>query len=444
MKKFLLTFACSAALIFGFKFLIPHAHAQGPDVLTLNEAMSHVYQTNPTLLAAREELEENRELYPQAKAGWLPTLGAESSIFATDIENSNFGNGDGATTKDFSVTLDQPIFRGGRTFAETSQARNLIKAAEYILLQEEQGTYLRTAIVYMDLLRDAHIYTLRQENENILQQELTAAQERHNYGEATITDVHQAEVRFQRARADRIAAQGNLDESEAAFIEVVGHLPPSVVKPELDFTLPTEIEEMVFMAENQNPEIWIAKYQHAAAKDNVDAIMRELFPQISGFASYNKQYDPQPGIISSSETQTIGLRATLALYQGGATRSRIRESKRAAKRQEYTIEEIQRRVRRDITSNWNNYAASRAETYSRMAEIEAAEMALEGVREESRLGQRTTLDILDADKDVIDARVSLAQAIRNEVVAGYTLAARLGMLQSAQGSDQDERSAATE
>lgn len=187
---------------------------------------------------------------------------------------------------------------------------------------------------------------------------------------------------------------------------------------------------MIAMAETANPDIWIAKYKHQASEHDIDAVLRELFPQISAFASYNKQYDPQPGIVADSETQTIGLRATLALYEGGSTRSRIREARRASYRQKYEVERVRQEIRQEITSSWRSYLSAQAEKKSRKAEIKAAEMALEGVREEMHLAQRTVLDILDADQEVIDAKVAMARAERNEIVAKHSLAANLNMLET--------------
>ncbi|MAE50707.1 MAG: hypothetical protein CMH27_02745 [Micavibrio sp.] len=416
------------AVIF-FLSLHEYAHAQDNAAYPkLAQIFAHVHDRNPSLKAAQEELSETRELYPQARAGWLPSLDAEASIFATTIENSNFSTGDGATTKNLSVNVNQPIIRGGRTFAETARARALIRAGEALLTQRMQEIYLQAAVAYADLYRDAEIWRLRQDNVDILAKELDAAQERYALGESTITGIHQAKVRYQRAQGALIEASADLESSEARFFEVAQMRPEGLFRPVYNVQFPDQLETIIQMAERQNPEIWIADYQQKAAEHNVDAVLRELFPQISAFANYNKQYDPQPGITEQSETQTIGLRATLALYQGGATRSRMREARRSAKRQWYEIQEIKNRIRQETTSNWHSYLAARRVTNSRQMEIESAVLALNGVREEARLGQRTILDILDADAELIEARIALANAQHDEVVSQFALAASLAMI----------------
>lgn len=419
-------------LAFGLILLTPiYAAAQQNDAayLQLQTIISKVYENNPTLLAAREELKQTQELYPQARAGWLPSVNGEASIFATDIENSNFGNGDGATTKDYTLSVDQAIWRGGRTFAETARAKDLIRAGMAVLNQAEQDILQDALTAYIDLIQDTDLLELRLQNEDILLRELQAAWERMDIGDITDTDVQQAKSRLSRARSSRIAAQSNLDISKAQFEEIVGMpAPEKLMIPYINIDLPHTIEDMLDLAARQNPELLIIQYEQRASEHNADATFRELLPQVSAFASMNRQYDPQPGIIDESNTETIGLRARISFYEGGATRSRIREARHIAKRQHYQIQETRRRIRQEVISNWRSYKAAKDQTENRKQEIEASEKALKGVREEARIGQRTVLDILDADEEVINAKADLARARRDEKISRYALANSLGLL----------------
>jgi outer membrane protein len=401
----------------------------GTNYTNLTDVLQHVYRHNPTLLAAREELEETMELYPQAQAGWLPTIEAEASIFTTEIESSNFSSGDGATTKDMTLSLNQPIWRGGRTFAETAQAQKLIEAGHFLLRQAEQDILLATAVSYSDVLRDREILELLIQNERLLMDELDATQERLSLGDVTKTDLYQVKSRLSRAQTDVVSARNDLAISEAEFQAIAGFaLPDKIYVSYVDFAFPAGLDKTIQMADSKNPSIQIARLQESAAQYGAKAVFRELLPQLSAFASVNRQYDPQPGIVDHSETETVGLRATLALYQGGATRSRVREAKSVAKRRAHLIEQARRSVIEDVTSNWKSWHAAKAETENRKVEIEAAEMALKGVREESQLGQRTVLDILDAEQEIIEAKVALSRARRNEATSQFQLAETLGML----------------
>lgn len=395
----------------------------------IGSIIQYTYDHNPTLLAAREELKATKELYPQARSNWRPTLSAEASLYSTDVESSNFGSADGATTKDLSLNLDQPIWRGGRTFAEVDRAHDLIKVGEATLRQAEQDIFIDAITAYLNTIRDQQLLNLRAQNKDILLKELKAAWARKEIGDITDTDVQQAKARLSRAQSEHEQAKADYAISKAEFQQIIG-LPArtdlSLLYP--DFNLSEDPDKLFEFAEHYNPEIISAIYQHKASSHFSDATFRELFPQISAFASMNKQYDPQPGIVDETTTETIGLRATLTLYQGGATRSRVREAKNNQKRREYQIEETKRRIKQEVIANLRSYISAKSQTENRKEEIEAAAFALKGVKIEASEGQRSVLDILDADQELINAKASLIRAQRNEALMQYALASSLGLL----------------
>lgn len=396
---------------------------------TLERIFRHVYEHSPTLLASRAKLRALHELHPQALSGWRPTVEAQTSIYSTDIDSSNFSGATGATTKSVELSVNQPLYRGGKTTDETKKAQNQIKAGYARLLQDEQDAFLKTAIAYMNVIRDRVLLNLRINNEKLLEQELHAIEERYNSGDLTKTDVQQAKSRLARARAEHVSASGILEDSRASFEAIVGFPPDDTLyMPNSYFIFPASIEEMIAAAENDNPAIISSKNEHAAAENLVDSRFDELLPQISAFASYNKEFDPQPGIIDQSETQTIGIRAKLMLYQGGYIRSLVREAKNTATQRYMEIGETRDAVSQDITSNWKSLESARAEIVARNEEINATQQALEGVREEEHMGERTVLDILDAEQEVLDAQAALTRAQRDQIVSSFALAAALGLL----------------
>ena len=404
--------------------------AQAQDTATdFRDILRHVYEHNPHLQAARAELRAVHELYPQALSGWRPSLNLESSLYATDIENSNFGRADGTTTKDVTLSLDQPLFRGGRTFAETKKANSLIRAGYAVMLQAEQGVFFDTIRVIADVVRDRTLLSLRQNNERLMVEELDVVRARLEGGELTKTDEKQAETRLARSISEKTVAQANLESSIARFEETVGYLPPDNLSlPDLIFNFTGTQQEMIELAEQDNPEVQAARHISFAADHEIDAVFRELMPQILAFASYNKQYDPQPGIIDDSQAETIGIRASLPLYQGGHTRSRVREAKSTANQRAIEVEKTMRRIRQQVIRDLNSLRAARTEISSRSTEVEAAEFAQEGVRAEAQLGERTVLDILDADQELLDAKAALISVKRDEVIHHYALATNLGIL----------------
>ena len=421
-------FFCLPFLIYGIPPAIAEDSSQSGNA-TLEQVLRHVYVNSPELEASRAELRALHELHPQALAGWKPTAEVETSVYATDIDSSNFANADGATTKDINVRINQPLYRGGKTTAETERSYSLIKAGYARFLQKEQEVFLRATTAYMDVLRDRTLLNLRINNEKILGEELAAVRERHNAGDVTQTDVRQAEARLARARAEHVAASGQLESSRAAFEAITGFAPnETLYVPGTSVQFPSVIEEMVSRAETENPALAISVNQHEAAQNDIDARFSELLPQVSAFASYNKQFDPQPGVIDESETKTIGVRAKIPLYEAGFVRSRVREAKSIASQRNQEVNEQRRLIRRDITDNWKTLESARAEIAARNAETDAARAALEGVREEAKMGERTVLDVLDADQDVLSAEAALARAHHDEVIASYALAAAIGWL----------------
>ncbi len=422
-------------LLLSFLLLSPthlHAAEEQPDHQNFFQVLRHVYHTHPGLNAAREKLAETKELYPQATSGWRPTLGAEAGIFTTDIDNSNFGGGDGATTKDYSVTLDQPIWQGGKTFAETRRARALINAGEAYLHQAEQDILLEAIRAMLNVKRDVQLYNLRLKNQENIQGQRNGARARFDGGELTITDVDQAKGRLARADSAVINAKRAMDISMAEFEQITGLSADNVPSvPMLDFQFPDGIDELLAAADSQNPDLWIARYEQNAAEHGIDSVFRELLPRLSAYAAYNKSYDPQPGIITSSAVETLGLRAVIPLYQAGTTRSRLRQAKHSAKRSTYEAEDLQRQIRQDVLRNYRILTSAADEEEYRMIEITAAESTMHGVEEEAKLGQRTVLDILDASNDIITSQTALVGTKYQGELSNYLLAANLGLLNAA-------------
>lgn len=408
--------------------------AQSPEPVPDNKAgfidiLRHVYEFNPSLRATRAELQGIHELYPQALAGYRPSLTLESNIYAKNIDGKSVGVHDGTTTKDVTLSLSQPLFRGGRTTAEVARANSTIKAAYAGLLQGEQVIFLQTITAIADVIRDRTLVDLRENNEQLLTEELKAARARMNAGDLTRTDATQAEARLARAVSEKISGQNTLNASTARFEELVGYLPPDHLEfPRLIFHFPATRQAMIAIAEQNNPEIEMAVHSFAAAGHAVDATFRELMPQISAFATYSKEYDPQPGGVEDVAAQTIGIRASVPLYEAGSTRSRVREAKDTARQREIEIEKTKRRIAQMIVGDSNGLSAAQAEIISRIAQIDAAQAAREGVGEEAHLGERTVLDILNADQELLDAKAARIIAERNEIVRHYSLAADLGML----------------
>lgn len=400
---------------------------------TLGEALSSAYKSNPTIQAARAELRAVQEQLPQAYAGWKPTLAVDGTITAADIDGSNFGGADGATDKDIAFSLNQPIFRGGQTFAEVKAAKAVIQSQISALRSTEQNILLASVTAFMDVLRDQHLLNLEENNRDVIDRQREAAEIRYEVGELTKTDASQARARLARAESDVITVRGDLRGAEAVFQQVIGYKPEKLEEPSATLLkegeiLPATLEEAIKRAEASSPVVLASVFAHKAAKEDVNDVFGELLPEIGLNAMWNRTRDPQPGIVPEQTVRTIGLSATLPLYEAGATRSRIRQAKYTANQRFIQIAEVKRDIRQQVITAWEDLQASKAEIMSRTAEVEAAKIANEGVNSEAEYGSRTVLDALDADQELLDAQVALVTAQRDKVVAEFTLLSVLGAI----------------
>jgi TolC family type I secretion outer membrane protein len=329
--------------------------------------------------------------------------------------------------KSGSVTLTQPVYSGGRTVAGTSSAENQVMAERARLISTEQNILLAVATAYMEVLRDQVVLKLNIKNEDVLAHQLGATRDQFEVGEVTLTDVSQAEARLARAKADRILAEGVLESSRAAYLNVVGVRPEILANPEPLKGLPATSEDAHAIALEENPDVVAAHYEELASRDNVREVTGELLPSIDIVGEVSRSRDSSQRKSFTDRVQIMA-ELTVPLYQAGSVTSRVREAKQTASQRRMEIHKEQRNAVESTTRAWESLKTARAQIGSIEAAIKANTIALEGVREEAKVGARTVLDILDAEQEYLDSRVALVRAQRDEFVAGYELMSAIGRL----------------
>lgn len=398
---------------------------------SLYDVLAIAYQNNPTIRAARAELKVVEEQLAQAQSGFLPNVTANADILHTDVKtdgNSPITSDGGNVSKSASINLTQPVFRGGSTYANIAQAKNIITVQRFALSAIEQEVLYNSVVAYMDLYQNRAVLALQENNARLLKEELEQAQARFTVGELTKTDVSQSEARLASATAAVADARSNLASALAIFRERIGGEPPSDLGyPVIKFKIPENIEEALALSQTNNREIIQAQYQKKAANSYVKSVKGELLPQVNAIGTLDKVYD-QSDFIDEQRQAAIGLTASVPLYSGGATRSRIREAKKSALQRHEEIHVVQERVKQEVISNWSLWQAAKATIKARMAQVEANKVAQEGVEYELEFGERTTLDALNAHQELLEAQVELIQSKRNEAVAGFSVARSLGLL----------------
>jgi TolC family type I secretion outer membrane protein len=404
-------------------------HAGPVGATTLTEALATTYRTNPDLKAARRELGAINEAVPQALSGWRPQVSISGSVGkqALESESQNF-TGDATTTPvQGQFEVRQPLYRGGRNNANTERAVSQVGAQRARLMRTEQDVLLRTVRSYMDVWRDQAILRLNRTNVERLRRQLQATQDRFDVGEVTRTDVSQAKSRLQRAIADRVEAQGALESSRAVYKEVVGRPPEQLEQPSSPENLPDSVTAAVETALAQNPQTRAARFAEIAARRNVRSITGELLPDAELVARASRSANSTSSE-SSSETLEVLAQISVPLYQRGAVFSRMREAKQTANQRRLQLRGQKRQVEQEAVSAWEDLQAARARIDAIEAQVRSAEIALDGVRQESQVGARTVLDVLDAEQELLNAEVDLIRAQRDEIVAAYSLLAALGRL----------------
>lgn len=394
------------------------------------EALASAYQTNPTLLAARAELRAVNEGVPQELSNYRPFVSLDGSAGVQEIDRNQ---GDGSETTypiEASVGLSQPLYRGGRTTAGVARAEAEVQAQRAILLSTEQGVLLAAVTAYMNVWRDEAVLRLTVNNEKVLMRQLEATQDRFDVGELTRTDVAQAESRLARATAERIGAEGDLTASFAVFEEIIGIPAVSVAPPGPLEGLPASESETVSAALEGNPDIAAAVFAERAAQDRVRGSEGELYPEVSLSAELLHSENDFSRDSETNLAQVLAI-VSIPLYQQGFVSSQVREDKQVANQRRIEIEQTRRRIRQDCTDAWEQLITARAQIRSFTAETRATLIALEGVREENSVGQRTILDVLDAEQEYLDAQINLTRAQRDETVAGYRVFQCLGRLTAA-------------
>ena len=281
---------------------------------------------------------------------------------------------------------------------------------------------------FVDVVRDQSVVRLRESNVHVLTRELTATEARRAAREVTRTDVAQAKARRARAISQLDQARANLKSSRAAFEKAAGH-PPTHLSPPTPpgKFLPRSLEEALAVGEKENPNVVAALYREQAARHTIERIRGELLPEVRLEASYQNRFNAAT-TLHEQEVGTVSGRLTVPLYEGGETYARVRAAKHTHISRLQEIEQARSETQATVTQAWSRYGATRAQLKSDQVQVEANRTALEGVREEERVGQRTLLDLLNAEQELLDAEVQLVITRRDLIVAAYTLIAQTGRL----------------
>ncbi|MFC3226717.1 TolC family outer membrane protein [Marinibaculum pumilum] len=397
---------------------------------TLTDALVETYRTNPSLEAQRAALRATDENVPQALSGWRPSVSVSSSIGKSRVSTDNAligGPNRTLTPISNSLTVSQPVYSGGVTSASTRAAEAQVEAARATLTSTEQSVLLNTVTAYFDVLQNQALVRLQQNNVQVLERQLEASEDRFRVGEITRTDVAQAEARLSLARSNLITAEGNLVNSRATYEQAVGRLPGALETPDLPPDLPGTVESAIEESLNINPTLQQAKFTELQSRHTIRATSGQLLPSVSVSGTAQQDRDTSQQDLTTNNFSLIAS-VSVPLYQSGSVYSSVRQARQLNSQDRIEIDQARRNVVQSVTQAWENLQTARSTIEAQRAQIAANRIALDGVIQEAQVGTRTTLDVLNAEQELLQAQVSLVQAERNEYVSAYTLLSSIGRL----------------
>jgi outer membrane protein len=406
---------------------VPAARAE-----TVGGALAKAYLNNPDINQQRAAVRVSDENIPKANAGFLPTVSGEADVAAqqfnaqgTDVGNvhvTSFPRGAG-------LTVNQNVWNGNRTINSVREAESGVLGAREQLRNTEQNVLLSAVTFYMDVLRDTAILDLDRNNVDVLREQLRQTQDRFNVGEVTRTDVAQAEASLAGSQATALTAQSTLQASMANYRRVMGDEPQSLspVAP-LVKQLPRTLPEAVAISQVEHPAIVAMLHGIDAAALNVKVVEGALYPTVGLTGQVAKRYDLLDAPNNQALQASIMGQVTVPIYEGGVTYAATRQAKEQLGQQQLQTDLERDNVRAAVVADWGANQNSLGILKAAKSQVEAAEVALAGVREEAKVGQRTTLDVLNAQQTLLNARVQLVTAQHDQVVNSYTLLSSIGRL----------------
>jgi outer membrane protein len=412
--------------------LVPHPGAAE----TLESALIYAYRNNPQLNAERAALRAVDESVPQALADYRPRVSATADLGAQyNNEKGRSGERKKIATipRGVGLTASQTLLNGFQTGNRVRTAENQVLAARESLRVMEQMVLLDAAAAYMDVMRDGAIVEFQLRNVQVLDAEVSETRDRLSAGQGSATDVAQSQSRLAAARFQLLTAQASLYGSRANYERVIG-LEPGRLSPAspVDRLLPAKLDLAIAVARAENPSIVAAMYGADIALLQTKIAEGALYPSLMLEANVQRRFDAFPmtdvGFPASVFQASVVSRVTVPIYQGGGEYAAIRQSKEVAGRKRFDLESVRKQARASVIRSWWLLDSAKAQIEAAKLQVSAAELAFTGMRDEARSGQRRTLDLLNAQQELVNARVVNVGAQRDRVLASYSALAAVGRL----------------
>lgn len=423
---------------------------------TLSGALLRAYRTSPVLSSGRAGVRAQDENVPRALSLMRPRVKTDAFLglqrrrsitVGTDITNGDFlepsymvtTQNNRSLPRSAILSVEQPVFDGFKASNSAHAAETNVFAARQRLRLLEQRVLFNVVSAYMNVMRDAAIVHLHQNNVSVLAEQLRQVRDRYIAGQTTLTDIAQAEARLAAGRAQAASVRSTLEASIGTYKQVVGEEPKRLAPAApIDHLLPKTRDETERIAQIEHPITQAALLDAEAAEIEVRVAESDFMPTLSMYGNVLTQSDIQGRGNRAVGAEVLG-RLSVPLYSGGETSARVRQAKEIAGQKKYDVDVARAELSTLVRANWGSLQAARAQVVAAQAQVKAAERALHGVREEAKAGKRTTLDLLNSQYELLSARVSFILAQRDRTVASYAVLAAMGRLSvSSLGLNIDE------
>ena len=392
---------------------------------TIESALAKAYMNNPDFNAQRAALRATDEGVQRARAGLLPSVSASSSL---GRESRSLSSSYMLSPRTLGLSATQSIYNGARVSNQIDLSEKTVLAAREQLRSVEQKVLFGSSSGYMAVVRDTAVLKVRQANINVLKEQLRQTEDRFNVGEVTRTDVAQVSAQLAAAEAERSAAQASLASSVASYQQIIGSMPDALADAvPLVNMVPTSLDQALLIGQADHPDIRTARFSVDIAAAGVKIAQGELLPSLSLKGSLTHANDYKSADDEYNDASILAS-LTIPLYEGGEVHARVRQLKETLGQRRLEADSALRAVIAEISSAWSQYITSQARIKAAETQIEAATVALNGTREEAKVGQRTTLDVLIADQTLLGAQVNLVTAQTDRVVASYRVLSSVGKL----------------
>ena len=420
--------AVAAAIVLAAVAFVP-ARAE-----TLSDTLVQAYRSSPLLEQQRLLLRATDEDVAVAVSALRPTVNFQANYSKTttftDREQirtpfggaSQIGGQETSTDGSLSLVLDYTLLDGGQRALRLSAAKEAVLAARYNLVQVEQEVLLSAVTAYFDLRLAVQTVDVRESNIRLVTQQLQAARDRFEVGEVTRTDVAIAESSLAEGQSLLAAARGDVDIARENYRLAVGELPTGILAPPPAAPeIPPNVDRAQQLALQVHPLISAGQYDVTALSLLAEAAAADRLPSISLDGSLSRR---RPDTDSAS----VGVTGNVPVHTGGRLPALQRQAIAQAQAQRSALNQTARDIVENVGRAWAQLQVARAQIVANEEGVRAARLAFEGFREEAQLGARTTLDVLDAEQDLLDARISLIEAESNAQLAIYNILAAIGLL----------------